>query len=114
LCIRNITFEPLPIVDAMDLIREAGGYPVVAHIPTLGPDWWDTHASTMPEMRRLGMWGIETYSSEINEADNKKIDNIAWGFKMIRTGGSDNHGSLKVWQRASCCSCPIFHVCVVW
>ncbi len=36
---RNIAFEPLPILEAIQAIKAAGGKAVVAHIPTLGKDW---------------------------------------------------------------------------
>ena len=36
---RDIAFRPLPILDAIAMINDAGGYSVVAHLPTLGKKW---------------------------------------------------------------------------
>jgi hypothetical protein len=93
---RNITFEPLPIVDAIKLIKAGGGRAVVAHIPTLGPDWLDKFATKLADLKAAGLWGIEGYSSEVDMDNHFAIEKMASAFKLVVTGGSDNHGSLKV------------------
>jgi hypothetical protein len=112
LCIRNITFEPLPIVDGVKLINAAGGRAVVAHIPTLGPDWLDTFATKLADLKEAGLWGIEGFSSEVNSDNHGAIEKIAQSLKLVVTGGSDNHGSLKVC--APCMQCFLVNWCVDW
>ncbi len=47
-----------------------------------------------------GLWGIEAYSSEISEENHDAIAELAAVNNLQVTGGSDNHGTLKV--RGSC------------
>lgn len=93
---RGITFEPLPIIDAIKLIKAAGGRAVVAHIPTLGSDWLDRFATKLADLKAAGLWGIEGYSSEVNSDNHFAINKLAQTFGLTVTGGSDNHGTLKV------------------
>ena len=99
---RGIKFEPLPIVSAIKMIKAAGGRAVVAHIPTLGPDWLDRFATKLADLKAAGLWGIEGYSSEVDATNHDAIVKLAGVFKLVVTGGSDNHGTLKVALSAVC------------
>lgn len=50
----------------------------------------------VPELARSGLWGIEAFSSEIDEANHAVIERLARQNNLVMTGGSDNHGTLKV------------------
>ena len=50
----------------------------------------------MPELARNGLWGIEAFSSEIDQENHEIIAKLAEENNLVMTGGSDNHGSLKV------------------
>ena len=43
-----------------------------------------------------GLWGIEAYSSEVSEENHNAIMEFAAQNHLQLTGGSDNHGTLKV------------------
>jgi len=92
---RGITFKPLPISEAITLINLAGGVAVVAHIPTLGPNWLKQFGPDLKTLKQAGLWGIEAFSSEIDEKNNKQILQLAAEVGLETTGGSDNHGTLK-------------------
>lgn len=96
---RGIAFEPLPIVEAIRLINNAGGKAVVAHIPTLGADWADKFGPRIADLAAAGLWGIEAFSSEISESSHEAIASFAAANNLQLTGGSDNHGTLKAYAR---------------
>eukprot|EP00730_Choanoeca_flexa_P001379 TRINITY_DN10609_c0_g1_i4.p1 TRINITY_DN10609_c0_g1~~TRINITY_DN10609_c0_g1_i4.p1 ORF type:complete len:410 (+),score=65.74 TRINITY_DN10609_c0_g1_i4:165-1394(+) len=96
---RNIAFEPLPILEAIRMIRSADGRAVLAHPPTLGSSWVDKFAPKVEELAANGLWGIEAFSSEIDEDNNAVIQLLAKRHNLVMTGGSDNHGSLKIYAQ---------------
>ena len=96
---RGIAFEPLPIADAIRLITVAGGRAVVAHPPTLGKSWPAKFLPTFDDLVAAGLWGIEGYSSEIDAANHLLIEDLANHHHLKMTGGSDNHGTLKVYAK---------------
>eukprot|EP00053_Salpingoeca_punica_P018168 m.177123 g.177123 ORF g.177123 m.177123 type:complete len:424 (-) comp17374_c1_seq1:355-1626(-) len=96
---RKIAFEPLPIVEAITLINAAHGRAVVAHIPTLGPQWYERFAEKLADLKAAGLWGIEAFSSEISATDHNRIHSLATRLGLRMTGGSDNHGSLKKYAK---------------
>eukprot|EP00045_Choanoeca_perplexa_P007467 m.68100 g.68100 ORF g.68100 m.68100 type:complete len:410 (+) comp14096_c0_seq2:162-1391(+) len=96
---RDIAFLPLPINDAIKLIRAAGGRAVLAHPPTLGSTWVEKFAPKVEDLVEHGLWGIEAFSSEIDEANHKVIEGLAKTHNLVMTGGSDNHGRLKIYAQ---------------
>jgi len=96
---RNIAFRPLPILEAIRLINAAGGRAVLAHPPTLGSTWADRFSPQVPELARNGLWGIEAFSSEIDQENHEIIAKLAEENNLVMTGGSDNHGSLKIYAK---------------
>jgi hypothetical protein len=61
----------------------------------LGSKWFEKFADKIPDLKAAGLWGLEAYSSEINEENHKLIVRLAQDNKLVQTGGSDNHGTLK-------------------
>eukprot|EP00050_Salpingoeca_kvevrii_P021872 m.116934 g.116934 ORF g.116934 m.116934 type:complete len:418 (-) comp9513_c0_seq1:376-1629(-) len=96
---RDILFKPLPIVDAIHSINAAGGRAVVAHPPTLGSDWYAKFGPHFAALAAEGLWGIEAFSSEISAEDHLRIHELAKDNNLQITGGSDNHGTLKVYAK---------------
>jgi len=72
--------------EAIELILEADGIPVLAH-PGLIKN--DEIISTMVE---LGVKGIEAYYYEHNDNETQKYINYAKNKGLLITGGSDDHG----------------------
>ncbi len=81
-------------VEAVILIREAGGLAVLAH-PVLC-DLPETDLRQMiVEMKEAGMCGLEAVYSENSAEDEVHMRKLADEFDLLITGGSDFHGSNK-------------------
>jgi hypothetical protein len=73
-------------VEAIGIIKESGGVPVLAHPGTL------SRSEYIYECIEKGIQGIEVYHSKHTEHRTKELDRIAAEFSLIPTGGSDCHG----------------------
>jgi len=87
--------ERLTPRQALERIRGSGGLPVLAH-PT------QLRASNDAELERiikdlldLGLAGIEVIHSDFTAGDVEKLNRFAQNFGLLKTGGSDFHGSNK-------------------
>ena len=81
-------------VEAVSLIRDAGGLSVLAHpvIYLLS----DTSLRQMiAEMKEAGMCGIEAVYSENSNEDEVRMKKLTEEFGLLVTGGSDFHGRNK-------------------
>ena len=79
----------LNLREAIDLIREAGGVPVMAH-PGL------TRRDELIEyLVRLGIRGLEVYYPRHDFADVSRYRKLCAKFDLFATGGSDFHGVSK-------------------
>lgn len=79
---------------AVNLITEAGGVPVLAH-PILygfGNEQLDLLVSTLKEQ---GLVGIEAIYSTYTPADERQIRSLAEKYNLLLSGGSDFHGENK-------------------
>ncbi len=72
--------------EAIAVIKEAGGFPVLAH-PGLGND--DTY---IPSLVHAGIKGLEVYHPEHDAASITKYLRLAREYDLVVTGGSDFHG----------------------
>ena len=83
-------FKLLP-KEAVDMIKDVGGVPVLAH-PKLS---YIKDRSTEDIVRALvkdGIEGIEAYRSDHNAKDEKAFTSLAEKYNLLVTGGSDCHG----------------------
>lgn len=71
---------------AIELIREAGGLPVLAH-PKLVH-----HDALIPELVRAGLGGLEAYHSQQSAAESARYLALAEKYYLKVTGGTDSHG----------------------
>lgn len=74
------------IEDAINAIHQDGGIAVLAH---------PFNSQCIKEIHRyhqLGIDGIETYHSSHNQKEVAICHELALQYKLIETGGSDNHG----------------------
>ncbi len=83
--------ERFRVEEAVALIRSAGGLTSVAH-PSLYPD----HARIVPAVLDAGVDGVEVFHPEVPEVDREMYINLARFREKMITGGSDDHGSVKV------------------
>lgn len=83
----NVPRRRLTPVEAVAVIRRAGGVPVLAH-PGLA------HRDEMiPELVEAGLAGIETYYPEHSAAQVTAYRSTCERLHLVATGGSDYHGS---------------------
>ncbi|MDP8298890.1 MAG: PHP domain-containing protein [Candidatus Tantalella remota] len=82
----HVKHERLDYRKAIDMVRKAGGVPVLAHPGTMGSD------EDIPSFVRAGLKGLEVYHSNHRPSINKKYQKIAGEHGLIMTGGSDCHG----------------------
>ncbi|MBD8067899.1 PHP domain-containing protein [Bacillus sp. PS06] len=85
----GIAYVPLEYVDAIEairVIREANGIPVLAH-----PGQFNNFDAAR-EWAKMGLEGIEVKHPLHNVADEIKAKEIAEQYNLIQTGGSDFHG----------------------
>jgi hypothetical protein len=79
--------------EAIALILNAGGIPVLAHPNTLNYKTDLELESAVLEMVKHGLMGIEAYYSEHKAKQIKLYKQIALKFNLLITGGSDFHGN---------------------
>lgn len=79
---------------AVKLILEAGGIPVLAH-PILYHMSDARLDKLVAELKDAGLVGIEAIYSTYSNADERQIRRLAKKYDLLITGGSDFHGTTK-------------------
>jgi hypothetical protein len=86
-------YAPDP-VRAIELVRAAGGVPVIAHPATRGVD--DVVAeSRLKTMVEAGLFGLELGHRENRPEPTARLSELAGKFGLFITGSSDYHGTGK-------------------
>lgn len=75
--------------EAIKLIKDAGGVPVLAHPYTLRRD------ELILEFIKAGLMGLEVYYSEHTQGMVNFYLDLVKKYKLVATGGSDFHGDAK-------------------
>lgn len=87
----HIEKETLSLEEGVDLIKLAGGHPVIAHPMTLYLSW-----GKMPERlktwKEMGIEGIEVWHSGSKIKNCIRLEKLADELGLFKTGGSDFHG----------------------
>lgn len=86
--------EKVNPVQAIRLIREAGGIPVLAH-PPLYKLPADALEELVAALSKQGLLGIEAIYSTYNRADENQMRLLAKRYQLGISGGSDFHGKNK-------------------
>lgn len=81
-------------ITAVQLVREAGGVPVMAH-PFAARRGRTVADCVVHDMVDAGMLGIEVYHRDHNDAERERALAIAADRALIVTGSSDFHGAGK-------------------
>lgn len=81
-------------VDAIRLVREAGGVPVFAH-PFASRRGSTVGAGVIEEMADAGLAGVEVDHRDHEPADRERLRTLADRLGLIVTGSSDYHGTGK-------------------
>jgi len=84
-----------PPAEAMDMIREAKGVPVLAHPFTLGLGSAFALKNLVMELKGLGLAGLEVYYSEHTPEQEALYLKLTQELDLLVTGGSDYHGLNK-------------------
>jgi predicted metal-dependent phosphoesterase TrpH len=87
--------ERLSPRDAISRIREAGGLPVLAHPVQLRTTNDAQLEQVLKDLVDLGLAGIEVIHSDHGTAEVDKYAALATRYNLLKTGGSDFHGTNK-------------------
>lgn len=82
----NFRFSP---AEAINLIKEVRGIPVLAHPYTVSND------ELIPALSGQGLMGLEVYYPEHSQSTVNFYLGLARKYNLLVTGGSDCHGSAK-------------------
>jgi len=85
----------IPIQEAIERIREAGGVSSLAHPVRVAKNNWDTLARFVEELCGTGLQAIEVYHSDHSPENVSYYKSLADRFELGVTGGSDFHGANK-------------------
>lgn len=80
---------------AIDMVRQSGGLPVLAHPSQLRTENDAQLDRTIKDLADLGLAGLEVIHSDNNEAMVAKYTALADKYGLLKTGGSDFHGTNK-------------------
>jgi len=80
---------------AIELIAEAGGIPVLAHPGLIEPTTKLPFERLISTLTSMGLKGIEVYYPEHTPDRVREYLSICDQFGLLRTGGTDFHGALK-------------------
>lgn len=80
--------------EAIHAIRNAGGFPVLAH-PCQYKFGWNETEELIVYLRSIGLGGLECYHSSNNPYESGKLRVLADKHALAITGGSDFHGAAK-------------------
>ncbi len=75
--------------EAIEMIVEVGGIPVLAHPSLLNND------ELIPQLVKDGLKGIEVFYTNQNSETSSRYQNLAREYGLFPTGGSDCHGLAK-------------------
>jgi predicted metal-dependent phosphoesterase TrpH len=84
-----VPHQEIGTLEAIAIIREAGGVPVLAHPGRMGDD------SMIPQLVDCGLQGLEVYYPTHGREMEAKYRNLARKYRLAATGGSDYHGSFS-------------------
>jgi predicted metal-dependent phosphoesterase TrpH len=87
--------ERLTPKQALERIRDAGGLPVLAHAMQLRTNNDGELNRIVKDLVDQGLAGIEVFHSDHNAEWIEKCRSLADRYKLLKTGGSDFHGTNK-------------------
>ncbi|MDC7219739.1 MAG: PHP domain-containing protein [Spirochaetales bacterium] len=86
--------EALSLEEAVKLILDAGGVPVIAHPLSLFLSWGKLPGK-LEEFKEQGVQGLEAWHPSVNKRKAERLINLAEELDFLVTGGSDFHGDLR-------------------
>lgn len=86
--------EIITPAEAIQAIRNAGGFPALAH-PCLYRLGWMQTEELVRSLKELGLGGMECWHSSNYAEESSKLCRMADRYSLLPTGGSDFHGAAK-------------------
>ena len=83
----------LDVFQTIEFIKSVDGVAVLAH-PFLNLEEEELR-TFLPQAKKRGLDAMETMYSDYDDITTKKAANLAEEFELLRSGGSDFHGSVK-------------------
>lgn len=83
--------DRLPVLNAIEIIAESGGLPVMAHPGYIEMDH-ETLKNFFRIMKEYGLAGIEIYYPTHTSSMVERLKSYAREFQLVVTGGTDYHG----------------------
>jgi 3',5'-nucleoside bisphosphate phosphatase len=80
---------------AIELIRKAGGIPVLAHPKTLNIDFSRELPKLLARLQETGLLGLEAYYYSHSKSEEEYFLRLVRKSAILATGGSDFHGDNK-------------------
>jgi len=93
-CPYYVPREKVTPEQAVDLILQAGGIPILAH-PILYHMSDERLETLVSRLKNAGLMGIEAIYSTYNTAEERQIRRLAETYQLAVSGGSDFHGENK-------------------
>lgn len=93
-CVCYVERYKITPMRAVELIRGAGGFAVLAH-PCLYKISDETMKKMLKEMKKAGLDGIEAIYSRNQGSDEQKYRDLARKYGLLLSGGTDFHGANK-------------------
>ncbi|MCM1542154.1 MAG: PHP domain-containing protein [Blautia sp.] len=93
-CPYYVPREKVTPEQAVELIREADGIPILAH-PILYHMSDERLETLVSQLKEAGLVGIEAIYSTYNAAEERQIRRLAEAYGLAVSGGSDFHGENK-------------------
>jgi predicted metal-dependent phosphoesterase TrpH len=87
--------QEVPIPEAIERIRNAGGIAAMAHPARVAKNHWETLNLWVGELAALGMQAIEVHHSDHSPEGIAFYSSLAHRYNLAMTGGSDFHGGNK-------------------
>jgi predicted metal-dependent phosphoesterase TrpH len=87
--------ERLTARQAIELVRQSGGLPVLAHPIQLRTTNDAELDRVLKELVDLGLVGVEVIHSDQDRSTVERYGKLAEKYNLLKTGGSDFHGSNK-------------------
>jgi predicted metal-dependent phosphoesterase TrpH len=85
----------VPVAEAIELVRAAGGVAVAAHPGVLPLEPGPAFEAMVAELREMGLRGIEVFYPEHSPERMEYYGGVARRFGLVVTGGTDFHGDIK-------------------
>ncbi len=86
-CPAYVEREKITPVEAVELILQADGLPVLAHPLTI-----DNPEAMIVQLKAVGLVGLEAYYGSYTVDEINRLVGLADKYNLITTGGSDYHG----------------------